>query len=85
MRRHLWHGRAQALAVVYLEDVHLPLLASPLRYVGERKLVGQGMNDTSLGRCQRGGKCHAVAFGRLLEQKELGVKLEDLGIVQINI
>jgi hypothetical protein len=70
---------------VYLEDVHLPLLASPLRYVGERKLVGQGVDDAALGRCQRGGKRHAVAFGRLLEEQELRVELEHLGVIKINI
>lgn len=85
VRRHLRHGRAQSLVIVHLEDMDLALFASSLRYVGERKLMGQGVDDAALRWRQCGGEGHAVTFRRLLEQQQLRVKLENLRVVEIDI
>ena len=70
---------------MYLEDVYLTLLTSALGYVGESKLMGQGVDDAALRGSQGGGEGHAVAFRGLLEQEQLRVELEDLGIIQIDV
>jgi hypothetical protein len=82
---HLLHWGAQALVVVHFENMDLSLLASSLRHVGKRKLVGQGMDNAALRGRQSGGEGHAIALGRLFEEKELRIELQHLGIVQIDI
>jgi hypothetical protein len=66
---HLLHRRAQALVVVDFENMNLSLLASSLGHVGKRKLMREGVDDAALRRSQSGGEGHAVALGRLFEEK----------------
>lgn len=47
--------------------------------------MGEGVDGASLERRQRGWEGHAITLRGLLEEQELGIELQDLWVIEVDV
>ena len=80
----LRHRRAESLAGSFFVDMDSALVSLSLGDVSKTHVVRNSVDDTSLGRAQVGGEDEQIPVLVLLENEQIRVNLEGVGVVKID-